>query len=89
VGKSVTLTFNINNTGNIPLAVSRAAAPAGVFSAAKPLTEGITLDPATGVTQAVTFTPPRAGAFSGQYKFNAENGQGWLTVTLSGVGTLG
>jgi hypothetical protein len=87
VGKPVTLTFHINNNGNIPLTISRAAAPSGAFSAAQPLPEGITLDPETGVTQAVTFKPTRSGAFSGQYKFDAGNGQGTLIVTLSGVGT--
>ncbi len=86
-GRSVTRTFRIDNTGNIPLTITRAAAPAGVFSAARPLPEGITLDPDTAVTQAVTFTPSGAGSFSGQYKFNADNGQGWMTVTFTGVGT--
>ena len=87
-GRSVTLTFHIDNTGNIPLTIARAAAPAGVFSTARPLPEGITLDPDTAVTQSVTFTPSGAGSFSGQYKFNADNGQGWMTVTFTGVGTL-
>ncbi len=89
VGTSVTLTFHIDNTGNIPLTISRAATPAGAFSAARPLPEGITLDPGTGVTQAVTFRPGTTGPFTGQYKFNAENGQGWMAVTFTGVGTLG
>jgi hypothetical protein len=89
VGTSVTRTFRIANTGNIPLTISRAASPAGAFSAARPLPEGITLDPDTDVTQAVTFTPTGPGSFSGQYKFNAGNGQGWLTVTLTGVGRAG
>jgi hypothetical protein len=87
VGTSVTLTFHIDNSGNIPLIISRAAAPSGVFSTKSPLPEGITLDPATAVTQSVTFTPTGAGSFSGQYKFNAANGQGWTSVTLTGVGT--
>jgi hypothetical protein len=87
VGQSVTRTVSLQNTGNIPLIISRAAAPAGAFSATRPLPEGITLDPDTGVTQAVTFTPTGPGPFTGQYKFNAENGQGWLTVTLTGEGT--
>jgi len=88
VGKSVTLTFHIDNTGNIPLTISRAAAPAGVFSTTRPLPEGITLDPDTAVTVPVTFTPTGPGSLTGHYKFNAENNQGWMTVTFTGNGTL-
>ncbi len=88
VGRSVTLTFRIDNSGNIPLTISRAATPAGAFSTATPLPEGITLDPGTGVTQAVTFRPSGTGSFTGQYKFNAENGQGSMVVTFTGTGTL-
>ncbi len=84
VGSSATAAFHVENTGNIPLTISRAAAPAGAFSVARPLPEGITLDPGTSVTQAVTFTPTGPGSFSGQYKFNADNGQGQMVVTLTG-----
>jgi hypothetical protein len=84
VGSSVTKTIRVENTGTIPLTISRAAAPAGAFSAARPLPEGITLDPGTSVTQAVTFTPTGPGSFSGQYRFNAENGQGQIVVPLTG-----
>jgi hypothetical protein len=87
VGKSVTLTFRVENNGNIPLTISRAAAPSGAFSSRRPLPEGITLDPDFFVTQSVTFKPTTAGAFSGQYKFDAENPQGTLTVPFTGVGT--
>jgi len=88
VGRSVTLTFHIINTGNIPLTISRAATPAGAFSTTTPLPEGITVGPGAALTQAVTFTPVGTGPFSGQYRFNAENGQGWTSVTFTGVGTL-
>jgi hypothetical protein len=87
VGRSRTMTFRIANTGNIPLVISRAASPAGAFSSARPLPEGITLDPDTGVTQAVTFTPTGRGPFAGQYTFNTENGHGQMLVTFTGTGT--
>ncbi len=84
VGRSVTKTIHVENTGTIPLIISRAASPAGAFSVARPLPEGITLDPATSVALAVTFTPTGPGSFTGQYKFNAENGQGQLVVPFTG-----
>jgi hypothetical protein len=87
VGTSVTRTFHILDTGNIPLTISRAAAPAGAFSTRTPLPEGISLDPGTSVIQSVTFTPTGRGPATGEYKFNAENGQGWLAVTFTGTGT--
>ncbi|HTT85846.1 MAG TPA: choice-of-anchor D domain-containing protein, partial [Acidimicrobiales bacterium] len=87
VGRSSTLTFHIGNTGDIPLVISRAASPSGVFSTARPLPEGITLDPSTAVAQTITFTPTGSGTFTGQYKFDAENGSGWTTVRFTGVGT--
>ncbi|HEY7948124.1 MAG TPA: choice-of-anchor D domain-containing protein [Acidimicrobiales bacterium] len=87
VGTSLTLTVRVRNAGTIPLTISRAAAPSGVFSAPRPLPQGITLDPGTTVTQPVTFRPTTSGPFSGRYTFGAANGHGTITVTLSGVGT--
>ena len=87
VGRSVTLIFRIGNTGNIPLTISRAAAPSGVFSTATPLPEGLTLASGAAVTQKITFRPTGAGTFSGQYKFSAENGTGPVSVTFTGAGT--
>jgi hypothetical protein len=52
------------------------------------LPEGITLDPDTGVTVPVTFTPTVPGSLTADYKFDAVNNQGWMTVTFRGTGTL-
>ena len=89
VGKSATLKFSVSDGGNIFLIVTRAAPPAGVFSAPVPLQEGITLDPDTGVTQAVIFRPTSTGKFVDQYRLNGNGGQGWITVQLIGTGVSG
>ena len=87
VGQSKTLSFHINNTGNIPLTIDRAAAPSGVFSTSHPLPEGITLDPGSSLVQAITFRPTAAGPFSAQYRFSQENGQPETVIGFTGTGT--
>ena len=86
VGTSVTRTFRVTDSGSIFLIITRAAPPAGVFSATIPMPEGITLDPDTAVTQSVTFRPSQAGRFTGEYRLNSSSGQGWITVRLTGTG---
>ena len=87
VGDARTVTFLVGNAGNVPLRISRAIAPLGAFSAADPLPEGIRLDPGTFIRQSVTFAPQQTGPASGVYRFNANDGQGYVTVTLTGTGT--
>jgi hypothetical protein len=89
VGASATLKFRIDDSGTIFLIITRAAPPAGVFSAPVPLPEGITLDPGTGITQSVTFRPTRPGKVEDQYRLNGTGGQGWITVELIGTGISG
>ncbi|MGO9342059.1 MAG: choice-of-anchor D domain-containing protein [Acidimicrobiales bacterium] len=86
VGTSVTRTFSVTDSGTIFLIITRAAPPAGVFSTALPMPEGITLDPGTGVTQTVTFRPTSTGRFTGEYRMNSTSGQGWIDVELTGTG---
>jgi hypothetical protein len=86
VGASVTRTFRVTDSGSIFLIVTRAAPPAGAFSTAVAMPEGITLDPGTGVTQSVTFRPATTGRFTGEYRLNSDSGQGWITVELTGTG---
>jgi hypothetical protein len=86
VGTAVTRTFRVTDSGTIFLIVTRAAPPAGAFSTAVPMPEGITLDPGTGVTQSVTFRPTATGRFTGEYRLNSNSGQGWIDVQLTGSG---
>jgi hypothetical protein len=89
VGTSRTLSFNVTNTGNIPITITKAKAPAGVFSSPSPLAEGITLGPDDVVHQLVTFTPTAIGKVSAAYLVTADDGQGEQTATLTGTGIAG
>jgi hypothetical protein len=86
VGVSVTRTFRVTDSGSIFLIITRAAPPAGVFSTAVAMPEGIALDPGTGVAQSVTFRPTATGRFTGEYRLNSDSGQGWINVELTGTG---
>jgi len=89
VGTPRTLSFDIGNSGNIPITISLAKAPAGVFTADPPLSEGVTLGPDDVIHQQVTFTPTATGPAGDIYQFNANDGQGALIEQLSGVGVTG
>src|SRR5262249_39281530 len=89
IGSSSTLTFDVSNSGNIPITVTKAKAPSGVFSSASPLSEGITLNPGQVIHQSVTFTPNSPGTATAQYEMSANDGQGSLFENLTGVGAVG
>ena len=90
VGTSATADFTISNTGNIPMTITKAKAPQGVFSAAAPISEGLTIPPGESAFQSVTFTPTALGQAGTQdtfYLITADDGQGALKVMLTGNGT--
>jgi hypothetical protein len=89
IGGSGTLTFDISNTGNIPIQITTAKAPSGVFSSASPVAEGTTLNPGDVIHQAVTFAPTTPGTASAQYQLSANDGQGALFENLTGKGVVG
>jgi hypothetical protein len=89
VGMSSTRSFQIQNTGNIPLTITKAKAPLGVFSTATPLAEGLVLPAGQSVYQSVTFTPTvagQAGTTGTYYLITSDDGQGALEVMLTGNG---
>jgi outer membrane protein assembly factor BamB len=86
VGHSRTLHFKLLDTGNVPLEISRAIAPAAPFSPGAPVPEGITIGTGEYLSVAITFTPTAPGPASAQYLFNGDDGQGYLAVRLSGRG---
>jgi hypothetical protein len=90
VGTSATADFTIQNDGNIPMTVTKAKAPQGVFSTTAPISEGITIPPGESAFQSVTFTPAALGQAGTQdtfYLITADDGQGELKVMLTGNGT--
>ncbi|MEY9836471.1 hypothetical protein ABH941_001691 [Streptacidiphilus sp. EB103A] len=87
VGTSKNLTFDISNTGNIPLTVTKAAPPAAPFLTSNPISEGQVLAPGETVHQGVTFSPTATGDFTGVYQITGNDGQGPQNETLTGTGT--
>ncbi len=86
LGSSKTLSFVVSDTGNIPMTITKAKAPSGDFLAAFPLGEGQLIDTDTPITQQVVYTPSALGPNSGTYQITSDDGQGALTVTLTGTG---
>lgn len=84
VGQSVTKTFTVSNTGTVPLTITKAKAPAGVFHTDTPLGEGQPLQPGDEIQQSVTFTPTDAYPATAGYEITADDGQQAQVVTLNG-----
>ncbi|MFF0750758.1 choice-of-anchor D domain-containing protein [Streptomyces sp. NPDC004267] len=89
VGQSVTKTFDISNTGNIPLTITKAKAPAAPFQVSNPLSEGQVIGPEDVIHQAVTFAPTSVGTVNASYDLTADDGQGALSEGLVGTGAAG
>jgi len=89
VGRASTQTFDISNSGNIPLTITKAKAPAGAFTSATPLAEGLVLGPGQVIHQAVTFTPTANGPVTASYEISGDGGQGQQFEQLTGNGTGG
>ncbi|MEP6761024.1 MAG: choice-of-anchor D domain-containing protein [Sporichthyaceae bacterium] len=90
LGNSRTVAFELANTGNIPVTITKAKGPSAEFVAATPLDEGLTINPEDVVRQEVTFTPTALGAAPpATYEVTGNDGQGTLTETLTGVGVDG
>ena len=86
VGSATTLTFDLSNTGNVPLTITKAKAPADVFSTASPLPEGLTLAPGAVVHQSVTFAPTAVATFTARYVIGSDDEQGTQFIALRGQG---
>lgn len=89
VGLSRTLTFPITNDGNIAMTINKAKAPAGAFSTATPIAEGLVIPPGDTAYQSVSFTPTatgQVGDLSTYYLISTDDGTGAHEVMLTGNG---
>ena len=89
VGQTATQTFDIANTGNLALTITKAAPPVGAFNTTTPISEGQKLSPGDIIQQTVTFSPTAAGAQSAVYSITADDGQGAIALQLTGTGVTG
>ncbi|GAB2581367.1 choice-of-anchor D domain-containing protein [Microlunatus antarcticus] len=88
VGKSVSESFDLSNTGNLLLTLSKAAPPTAPFLVPSPVSEGQPIEPGDTIPQSVTFAPTKAGAFTGSYVITGNDGQGAQTVDFTGYGVV-
>lgn len=86
VGLSASGSFDLRNDGNITMRVTKAKPPAGAFTTATPLPEGLVVPPGETVHQEVTFRPASEGPVSESYLITADDGSGAQTVLLRGAG---
>jgi hypothetical protein len=84
IGQSVTKSFTISNTGTVPLTITKAKAPAGVFHTETPVAEGQVLSPGDELVQQVTFTPESVYPATAGYLISSDDGSGAKTVALNG-----
>ena len=90
VGTSAVRAFQITNTGNVPMTITKAKAPQGVFATTTPIAEGLKIPAGDSAYQSVTFTPTavgQAGTAETYYLITTDDGQGALKVMLTGKGT--
>jgi outer membrane protein assembly factor BamB len=88
IGLSSTSSFDVANTGNVGLSITKAAPPAAPFGSLVPLAEGQQLAPEAVIHQSVSFTPTAAGPFTGSYLITSDDGRGPQNVTVRGVGVF-
>ena len=89
VGQTVSRTFDLTNTGNLVLTISKAAPPTAPFYAPNPIPEGQSLEPGEDsvIHETIQFTPTAPGTFTGQYLVTGNDGQGAQHVDVKGVAT--
>ncbi|MFI5911758.1 choice-of-anchor D domain-containing protein [Dactylosporangium sp. NPDC051541] len=88
VGRSVTKSLKVANTGTLGLTITKAAPPTLPFVVDTPLPESQVIGPDDELQVDVTFTPTAAGTFTGQYVISSDDGHGAHTVPVRGVATV-
>ncbi|NUT20972.1 MAG: choice-of-anchor D domain-containing protein [Hamadaea sp.] len=87
VGQARTRTFDVSNTGNIPLTITKAGVPSPPFFVSNPIPEGQILNPGDVLHENVTFVPSATGPATGVYQITGDDGRGPQNETLTGNGT--
>ncbi|MFE0459103.1 choice-of-anchor D domain-containing protein [Kitasatospora sp. NPDC058965] len=87
VGQSATASFDVSNTGNIALTITKAAPPTAPFTVSNPMSEGQVLGPGQVIHQSVTVTPTAVGPITGTYQITSDDGRGPQNATLTAAGT--
>ncbi|MHA3702940.1 choice-of-anchor D domain-containing protein [Jatrophihabitans sp. YIM 134969] len=88
VGATASSSFQIANTGNLLLTLTKAAPPTAPFGTTQPVSEGQQLAPGDTIEQPLTFSPTAAGAFTGTYLITGDDGRGAQPVTVKGTGVV-
>jgi len=87
VGRSVTASFVLRNTGGSSLVITKSKPPAlGQFQAVTSLPEGTTIAPNSQVTHYVRFTPNALGPTTDSWILNANDQSGEQGVVFVGIG---
>ena len=85
VGQSSTKKLTVENTGNLPVTITKAAPPALPFVVNTPLPEGQVLNPGDTATVDVTFAPTVTGSYSNSYVISSDDGNGAHKVAVTGT----
>jgi hypothetical protein len=89
VGSSASKTFTVQNTGGVPVTITKSKPPTGgAFAATTTLAEGTTIAPGATLTESVTFAPNAPGAASGTWSINGDDSTGLHQVAFSGSGSI-
>ena len=83
-GATGTSTVTISNTGGTDVTISNVTAPAAPFAVTSPLTVGQVIAAGTSVTQTITYSPVVNGVNTGSYAITGTDGQGAVSIVLSG-----
>ncbi|SEQ82602.1 choice-of-anchor D domain-containing protein [Microlunatus flavus] len=85
LGTTATKTFDITNTGNLLLTLTKAAPPTAPFQVPDPVSEGQQIEPGDVIHQSVTFRPTRVGSFDGTYSITGNDGKGAHLISVHGT----
>jgi hypothetical protein len=83
-GASITKQFVLTNTGDATLIINKAAPPSAPFGVAVPINEGQSVAPDDTLTVSVKFAPTTAKPRSDQYVITGNDGQGALSLPVTG-----